>query len=81
MPPTEPTLESGARPEVSGASHPAAEPASAPLTPADDAEAVLILRTALAGTLADLLRTKRAILGALGRRKLVASQQAHADRR
>ncbi|MBK7972203.1 MAG: polysaccharide deacetylase family protein [Deltaproteobacteria bacterium] len=48
---------------------------------ADDAEAVLILRTALAGTLADLLRTKRAILGALGRRKLVASQQAHADRR
>lgn len=45
---------------------------------ADDAEAVLILRAALSGALADLLRTKRAILEAMGRRKLVASQKAHA---
>lgn len=45
---------------------------------ADDAQAVLILRTALSGALADLLLAKRAILGALGRRELVASQKAHA---
>lgn len=43
MPPTEPTLESGARPEASGASHPATEPAPAPLTPADDAEAEILV--------------------------------------
>ena len=43
MPPTEPTLESGPRPKVSGASHPAADPASAPLTPADDAEAEILV--------------------------------------
>lgn len=45
---------------------------------ADDAQAVLILRAALSGALADLLRSKRAVLEALGRRKLVASQKAHA---